>query len=537
MKLNKNILNNLENLMKKGYSVPEYDRQTVSAATKEAPDWVHFGAGNIFRAFLANNTQLFLNQGKRSKGVVAVEGFDYDIIRKTYLPFDNLGLAAILNADGTVSKSLQGCITEALQADIHNIPDWARLKDIFRNPSLQMVSFTITEKGYNLVNNNGSYFELVKADFAAGPEQPESYMGKVAALLYHRYQNGCHPVTLVSMDNCSKNGSKLQTAVMAYVHQWTAAGLCEHGFLEYLENPLKVGFPWTMIDKITPRPDKNVQKLFEEDGFEAIAPVITEQNTYAAPFVNAEQPQYLVMEDWFPAGKPLPAEAGIFYTDREQVSKTETMKVTTCLNPLHTALAIFGCLLNYRLISDEMKDPDLKNMVYRLGYQEGLPVVVTPDIISPEKFIKEVLTERLPNPFMPDSPQRIATDTSQKLPIRFGETVKAYRERGLDVAVLQVIPLVYAGWLRYLLGIDDQGDNMEISADPRLAEMQERMKTVAFGSTADYHEVLVPILSDESIFGMDLYEAGIGARAEQFFHGMIAAPGAVRRIIQAAVSG
>ena len=96
------------------------------------------------------------------------------------------------------------------------------------------------------------------------------------------------------------------------------------------------------------------------------------------------------------------------------------MKVCTCLNPLHTALAIYGCLLGYTLISEEMKNPLLKNMVEVIGYKEGLPVVVNPGILDPKKFIDEVVNVRIPNPFLPDSPQRIATDTSQKLSIRFG---------------------------------------------------------------------------------------------------------------------
>ena len=64
---------------------------------------------------------------------------------------------------------------------------------------------------------------------------------------------------------------------------------------------------------------------------------------------------------------------------------------------------------------------------------------------------------RIPNPFLPDSPQRIATDTSQKLSIRFGETIKAYEASpDLHTEDLKLIPLVYAGWLRYLMGIDDE---------------------------------------------------------------------------------
>ncbi len=111
-------------------------------------------------------------------------------------------------------------------------------------------------------------------------------------------------------------------------------------------------------------------------------------------------------------------------TDRETVNKTERMKVTTCLNPLHTAMSVYGCMLGYDLICAEMKDEDIVALIKRLGYVEGLPVVVDPKILDPKSFIDEVIEQRLPNPFMPDMPQRIATDTSQKVGIRFGETIK-----------------------------------------------------------------------------------------------------------------
>ena len=130
------------------------------------------------------------------------------------------------------------------------------------------------------------------------------------------------------------------------------------------------------------------------------------------------------MEDRFPNGRPRFEKAGVFLTDRATVDKADTMKVTTCLNPLHTALAIMGCLLGYRSIAEEMKDPDLSLLVSEIGYNEGLPVVESPGIIDPKTFLEEVVTVRFSNPNIPDIPQRIATDTSQKVAIRYGETIK-----------------------------------------------------------------------------------------------------------------
>ena len=249
--------------------------------------------------------------------------------------------------------------------------------------------------------------------------------------------------------------------------------------------------------------------------------------------MNAEVPQYLVIEDNFPNGRPALEKVGVYMTDRATVNKTERMKVTTCLNPLHTALAVYGCLLGYTLIADEMTDPELKALVERIGYQEGLPVVTDPGIISPIAFIDEVITRRLPNPFMPDTPQRIATDTSQKIPVRFGETLKSYRaDPKLLPASLVAIPLVLAGWLRYLLGVDDSGNTMQVSPDPMLSELQMALKSVRFGVPESSDGVLEPILDNGRLFGVSLKEIGLAEKVIGMFKELLSGPGAVRETLK-----
>ena len=214
----------------------------------------------------------------------------------------------------------------------------------------------------------------------------------------------------------------------------------------------------------------------------------------------------------------------------------EKMKVCTCLNPLHTALAIYGCLLGYDKISEEMKDDDLRKMIEIIGYKEGLPVVVNPGILDPKKFIKTVLEVRLPNPFMPDTPQRIATDTSQKLAIRFGETIKAYMASDeLEASDLKLIPLVFAGWLRYLMAVDDNGNAFEPSSDPMLAELTPYLKDIKWNDEQAEKKIL-PILAKSEIFGVNLAEAGLLCRVVKYFKELIAGVGAVRTTLHKYVS-
>ena len=511
-----------------GYHLPEFDYDTVHKNTVEHPHWIHFGAGNIFRAFQANVAQNLLNSGILDTGLIAAEGYDYEIIEKSYRPHDNLSILATLKADNTVEKTIVGSIMESLILDSKNEAEYARLREIFKNPSLQMASFTITEKGYATANAQGEFFPAVAADFEKGPEAPESYLGKVVSLLYTRYTHGALPIAMVSMDNCSHNGDKLYAAVNAFAKAWTDNGLVEAGFLSYVNDQTKVTFPWSMIDKITPRPDAKVEAMLAEDHIGGLDAVVTSKNTYIAPFVNAEECEYLVIEDAFPNGKPALDKGGIIFTDRSTVDKVEKMKVCTCLNPLHTALAIYGCLLGYTLISEEMKNPLLKNMVEIIGYKEGLPVVVNPGILDPKKFIDEVVNVRIPNPFLPDSPQRIATDTSQKLSIRFGETIKAYEASpDLHTEDLKLIPLVYAGWLRYLMGIDDEGKEFTPSSDPLLEEARQYVADYELSSAPKDLSKLDALLANEKIFGVNLHTIGMDALVKQYFTELSSGVGAV----------
>lgn len=505
--------------------LPEYDVAEVKERTAENPEWVHFGAGNIFRGFIGSISQTLLNKGLTKTGIIAVETFDFDIIDKIYEPHDSLTLNVMMDRSSDLNMEVLGGVTEGVKAY-----DYDRLEKISKNPSLKMISFTITEKGYAIYAPDGDFTKLVKTDIENGPSEPKHAMSVTAYMLYKRFEAGKYPVAVVSMDNCSHNGEKLQNSVMTIAEGWVKNGKASKEFLEYLH--ASVSFPWSMIDKITPRPSEKVKTSLEALGIEEMEPVITSMGTYIAPFVNAEIPQYLVIEDNFPNGRPPLEEAGVYMTTRDTVNKSEIMKVTTCLNPLHTALAVFGCLLGYNAIWEEMNDPDLYRLIKRIA-DEGMRVVINPEIINPQEFVKEVIEERLPNPNIPDAPQRIATDTSQKVGIRYGETIKAYvKSAELSASDLVAIPAAIAGWLRYLIGIDDSGKEFTLSADPQLDDLRKKLSGIEFGKPESVADKLKPILSDSSIFGVDLYEAGIGKIIEKNTALMLRGAGAVREILK-----
>ncbi len=532
MKLTRNGIKDTAAWKAAGIRLPEYDVEAVAARTRENPVWVHFGAGNIFRIFIGGLADKLIAKGEMDRGITCVETFDFDVVDKIYTPYDNLVLAVTLKADATTEKEVYGSLTEAIKAQ-SSVPEyWNRLKEIFANPGLQMISFTITEKGYALRNAAGDFFPFIQADIDNGPDKAGSAMAVVCALLAHRFATCKAPLAVVSMDNCSHNGEKLRGSILTMAQEWEKKGFVSPEFVAYVSDEAKVSFPWSMIDKITPRPADSVCEELTKAGVEDIAPVITGKRTYIAPFVNAEGPQYLVIEDRFPNGRPPLEKAGVYMTDRDTVNMTERMKVTTCLNPLHTAMSVNGCLLGYTRICEEMKDEDIVKLIRRLGYVEGLPVVVDPKIMSPKAFIDEVVEQRLPNPFMPDDPRRICTDTSQKVGIRFGETIKSYIAEGRDLNSLVAIPLAIAGWMRYLLALDDNLEPMEVSADPMKDELQAQLAGIEAGKPETYKGQLRPILANANIFGSDLCAIGLADKIETIFVEELAGKGAVRATLK-----
>ena len=606
MKLSINGIKEQEAWKKAGIALPGYDVEAASENAKENPVWVHFGIGNIFRVFIGGIADGLLEEGVLDRGITCVETFDYDVVDKIYDPYDNLGLSVILHGDGTREYKVVGAFAEAVKAQSSNAEQWKRLKEIFTSKSLQMVSFTITEKGYALQKADGTWFPFVEADIKNGPDKAAGAMAVLVAMLYERYKAGEYPIALVSMDNCSQNGAKLRESVLTMTEEWKKAGFVDEGFVNYVSDEQVVAFPWTMIDKITPRPSEQIaadleklgvenmqpvitgkktyiapfvnaekpQYLVIEDsvdegfvnyvsdekvvafpwtmidkitprpseqiaadleklGVENMQPVITGKKTYIAPFVNAEKPQYLVIEDSFPNGRPaLEKGFGVYMADRNTVNLSERMKVTVCLNPVHSATGPLGVVLGYDLFAHMLNtNEDMMKMARMIAYDEGLPVVADPGILSPQAFVDELFNDRFPNEYLGDTNLRLAVDVSQMVGIRFGETIKAYVQKFGDASRLTAIPLGIAGWLRYMLGVDDEGNKFELAPDPMNEELQEQFKDIVVGKPETFKDQLKPILSNERLFFTDLYKDGVGEKVEDMFREMIAGPGAVRATI------
>lgn len=534
VKITDDYLNNKQEFADAGIKVPTYDIEQQAGATK----WVHFGGGNLFRAFHAAIADRLLESGDLDAGIVVAETHDKDVVKDAYKKFNNRILRVITHEDGQFEKELFASVADAIFFDQSNSDGWKKMFSIFENPALQLATFSITEKGYSLWDSQGDLLPTIQDDIKNGPDAPKNNMASLTALMFARFKAGKYPMALLSTDNFSQNGEKLQKSVLTIAEGWQKNGLVPAEFVTYLKDDKSVSFPLSMIDRITPNPSDTVSDKLKADGFDDYKIIHTPGHTNIAAFTNTEEVHYLVIEDDFPNGRPaLDKASGVTLTDRQTVNDADEMKVTTCLNPLHTALAVNGSLLGFDSIATEVSDPDMLNLIKQIGYVEGLPVVKDPKVINPKTFIDQLVNKRLPNPYIPDMPQRIAADTSQKLSVRYGVTIQHYiDDPKRDPQDLHFIPLVLATWCRYLMAIDDQGKPFEPSRDPLLSELQPKVQDIKLGENTDVHAHLKDILSNEKIFGHDLYAIGLGDVVEGYFASQISGLGAVRKTLEDTLS-
>ena len=116
MKVNLESLRDRAGWERAGVRLPGYDVELMRKKTDLDPLWVHFGAGNIFRAFIAVLQQRLLDAGLSDRGIIAADTFDVDNIRMIYGGYDNLTMSVTLNADATIDKEIVGSVSEALVA-------------------------------------------------------------------------------------------------------------------------------------------------------------------------------------------------------------------------------------------------------------------------------------------------------------------------------------------------------------------------------------------------------------------------------------
>ena len=200
-----------------------------------------------------------LTAGLSDAGIICCDGYDEELIDRCYRACDHLSLVVTLYSNGTINKEIVASVTESLKMS----EDMARLQRYSLRPRCRWSASPLTEKGYVFQNDAHEFLPDYAHDRDNGPEGCISFFGKLASLCLARCRAGLPPLALVSLDNCSDNGTRLERAM-----RYMARGWQEKKFItedEYFFLLKKNTYPLSMIDKITPHPDMRIAEKLEED--------------------------------------------------------------------------------------------------------------------------------------------------------------------------------------------------------------------------------------------------------------------------------
>ncbi|WP_312154690.1 mannitol dehydrogenase family protein [Lelliottia nimipressuralis] len=471
--------------------LPQFDRQQLRSRI------VHFGFGAFHRAHQALLTNRVLNAKGGDWGICEISLFSGDTLMSQLRAQDHLFTVLEKGAEGN-QPIIVGAVHECLNAKLDSL---AAIIEKFCEPQVAIVSLTITEKGYCIDPATGR-LDTQNARIVhdlENPSEPHSAPGILVEALYRRHARGLAPFTVLSCDNIPDNGHVVKNAVLGMAEKRSpelAAWIAEH-----------VSFPGTMVDRIVPAAtDASLTEITQELGVEDPCAISCE------PFIQ------WVVEDNFVAGRPEWELAGVQMV--QDVLPWEQMKLRM-LNGSHSFLAYLGYLAGYAHINECMEDDAFREAARRLMLDEQAPTLRITDVDL--TGYADSLIDRFANPALQHRTWQIAMDGSQKLPQRMLEGVRVHLARE---SAWPLLALGIAGWMRYVSGVDDNGNAIDIR-DP----LSDKIRALV--ETSSEEERVSALLTLGEIFGTDLPQHPQFVEAIRQAYQRIAQHGARQAVIDA----
>lgn len=345
--------------------------------------------------------------------------------------------------------------------------------DAMADPSVKIVTLTVTEKGYCHIPASGTLnLEHPDIHHDLSNELPASAVGYIVRALQARRVNGLAPFTVLTCDNLPNNGQLVRNLVLEF------ACLLDSELADWIK--VNGCFPCTMVDRITPATTSmEIAYLEKLSGYHDAAPVLHERFSQWAiedNFVDGQRP------DFAAAGAELVIN----------VKAHEDMKLRM-LNGVHSALAYTGYLAGHMTISETLDDPIFEAFARGL-WCEIIPTVHAPVGVNLTDYGHDLLV-RFANPSIRHLTWQIAMDGSQKLPQRMLCTLRDTIVAGRPAPMLC---LAVAAWMRYVGGRDENGEVIDVK-DP----MSKTLFDLSAASQSPA-ETVAAILNLREIFPADL---------------------------------
>ena len=450
-------------LLQANATLPQYDRDSLKARI------VHLGFGAFHRAHQAVYADILAAEHGSDWGYCEVNLIGGEQQIADLNAQDNLYTVAEMSADAWTSRVV-GVVKKALHAQVDGLET---VLAAMCEPQVAIVSLTITEKGYCHSPATGQLMldhPFIVADLQ-NPHQPKSAPGVIVEALARRKAAGLPAFSVMSCDNMPENGHVMRNVTCAY------ARAVDGELADWIES--HVTFPSTMVDRIVPAvtPD-TLDKIEQLTGVRDPAAVACE------PF------RQWVIEDNFVAGRPAWEKAGAELVS--DVIPFEEMKLRM-LNGSDSFLAYLGYLAGYQHINDCMEDENYRVAAHALMLNEQAPTLKVKGVDLGR--YADLLIARYSNPALRHRTWQIAMDGSQKLPQRMLDSVRWHL---VHQKPFPLLALGVAGWMRYVGGVDEQGNAIDVS-DPQLAVIQAAVKGSAEGESR-----VKALLGIEAIFGKEL---------------------------------
>ena len=372
---------------------------------------LHLGLGAFHRAHQAVFLQRLIDTGDSSWSITAGN-----------LRAEAQDLAVVLARQGhtytveTVSPEGQRHYQRvaSITHTVPHEPGLSRLLNVGAQPTTRIISFTVTEAGYEVMAGN--------------PASVETLYGALVAILRERQRANAGPVTLLSCDNVRHNGDRVREGLFNVLNQ-----LGERDLQQWVQ--ANTSCPNAMVDRITPRPPAPLADRVEAaTGFSDAAPVMAEA--------------YLqwVVEDRFCHGRPAWERVGVEMV--ADVSPYEEAKIRM-LNASHSGLAWAGALVGYHFIHDAARDPRILAIVHAFLSEEVIPCLDRPDAPSPVNLpaYRDAVLARFGNAALADTVQRVAADSFAKMPGFIAPTLRQRLDAALPIAHSAILPALLLAFL------------------------------------------------------------------------------------------
>ena len=315
---------------------------------------------------------------------------------------------------------------------IKSIIDWDNQLDglttIAADANTKIISFTVTEAGYYLDENNrldDSHADL-RNDLDG--KTISTIYGALRKFLRARMELNGKPVTLLNCDNLRSNGDRIKNALLDFI---TRVGDTElHDWV--IKN---TSSPNSMVDRITPRPTSDVsERVLKATGM-----------TDGAALMGESFTQW-VIEDDFIAGRPAWERVNVSMVD--DVEPYEEAKIRV-LNGTHSCIAWAGTLRGYNYIHEGMKDPEVRKLAYDYVTNDVIPCLSIPGHESPVNLYeyRDIVLDRFSNPSILDTNQRVAMDAYSKIPSFILPTISDALKAGRSISDVAILPALFLAFL------------------------------------------------------------------------------------------